>query len=308
MKKFLTTLSTIALFATIARADTTPLAGSTKVQLCDLPAAAKNAIKAQGVAASIEYIENSTINGRTVYEAAFKRNGQHTELRVSDDGTVLDTIVAGQSTTTGGESVAKTETATSTTSQNGTSLDQQLGFSQPLRNASKVSLNQVPAKVQNVMKQRAGQARIEDIDKGMINGDVVYQAAYKKNGKHTELRVNDDATFVREAQAGNVIYSHDGATARAKGVGYEHPLENAQTIALTDAPANVQQIVKQRLGNAEITQVRKGTIMRPNNPIYQVTYKQNGQIGQLRVSPDGNFVKQTLAGRVVFEGAGAEVK
>ena len=39
--------------------------------------------------AQVEDFERGTWNSRTVYEAAFKRNGQHTEVQVLDDGTVL---------------------------------------------------------------------------------------------------------------------------------------------------------------------------------------------------------------------------
>src|SRR5690348_3295119 len=98
MKQTVLSMLTIGcLICVSSQAETKWLSASSKLDFKDAPPAVQNAVKAQAGAAQIEDIEKGTLDGRTVYEAAFKRNGQHTELRVAEDGTIVDTIVAGVS-------------------------------------------------------------------------------------------------------------------------------------------------------------------------------------------------------------------
>ena len=65
------------------------LSASTKIPFAQVPPAVQNTIKAQANGAQIEDVEHGTYNGHTVYEAAFKKNGQNTELQVYEDGTLV---------------------------------------------------------------------------------------------------------------------------------------------------------------------------------------------------------------------------
>ena len=49
----------------------------------------EEAITAQAAGATIEDIDKGIVNGQTVYEAAFKKDGKTYELQVKEDGTVL---------------------------------------------------------------------------------------------------------------------------------------------------------------------------------------------------------------------------
>jgi uncharacterized membrane protein YkoI len=60
-----------------------------KVTMAELPIAAQNAIRAQAGGAEIEDIDRKTRDGRTTYEAAFKRSGQNIEITVTEDGTIV---------------------------------------------------------------------------------------------------------------------------------------------------------------------------------------------------------------------------
>jgi hypothetical protein len=68
---------------------TTQLSAASKVSFDQLPQAVQNSINSQANGAAIEDIDKGTLNGHTVYEAAFKRKGQTYELRVREDGKVL---------------------------------------------------------------------------------------------------------------------------------------------------------------------------------------------------------------------------
>src|SRR5439155_13317467 len=100
-------------------------------------------------------------------------NGQHTELTVAEDGTVIR----------GEPTIARATPASPEAAA-------------PLRDARKVTFNELPSAVQNSIRGQAGPAAIEDIDKGTLNGRVVYEAAFKKDGRHTELRVAEDGSLV----------------------------------------------------------------------------------------------------------------
>jgi hypothetical protein len=69
----------------------------------------------------------------------------------------------------------------------------------PLRDAHKVKFDQMPQKVQDAAKQHLGSIRVEDVDKGKLNGKTVYELAYKrpKDPNHTyELRINEDGKLM----------------------------------------------------------------------------------------------------------------
>jgi hypothetical protein len=298
------------------RAEVQHLSGGQKVQFNETPAAVQQAIRARAGSAEIEDIDRGTLNGRVVYEAAFKHNGQHNELRVAEDGTVVDRIVAGQSI---GAGIAAQQTAA--TAQSG-AFDE--GFAFDLTSAKKVTWDQVPKNLQTIIREKAGSARIEDIDKGKVGRHDVYQAAYKKNGQHTELRVRSDGQF-NEVQGAKIISSSfkdaqgqqaaqnttatktqtDTAPVQGRVVqGFDNPLEDVKTISWNEMPQNVQQIVKQRIGSSSVQQVRKG--MLGDKTTYQVHYTKNGQNGAIRLAEDGSFVKEILANRVIYERAGSQ--
>jgi uncharacterized membrane protein YkoI len=66
-----------------------PLANAAKVTLDQVPPVAQNTIKAYAKGAAVEDIDKGTLGSRTVYEAAFKQNGQTVELRVDEQGRLI---------------------------------------------------------------------------------------------------------------------------------------------------------------------------------------------------------------------------
>ncbi|MDQ6631248.1 MAG: PepSY-like domain-containing protein, partial [Verrucomicrobiota bacterium] len=67
----------------------TPPAVSGKVTFDQIPAAVQNTVKSQINPSEINDIDREVKPGKqTVYEVGFKRNGQQTELRINEDGTM----------------------------------------------------------------------------------------------------------------------------------------------------------------------------------------------------------------------------
>src|SRR5439155_18563862 len=137
----------------------------------ELPAAAQKAVRKEIGSGTIETIERKVRRGRTLYEVVYARDGQRSDLLIGEDGNVMN---SGTSPARG--LVTSPEAAV------------------PLRDAKKVTFNDLPSAVQNTVRAQAGPAPIEDIDKGTLSGRVVYEAAFKRNGIHTELRVAEDGS------------------------------------------------------------------------------------------------------------------
>ena len=61
-----------------------------EIALDSAPAAVKATILKEAKGAAIEEIEKGNENGKTVYEAQFKVDGKKVELKIAEDGTVLE--------------------------------------------------------------------------------------------------------------------------------------------------------------------------------------------------------------------------
>ena len=60
-----------------------------KVALEQLPIDVKDKIRVHTGSAAVEDIDRQTKGGQTIYEVAFKKNGQHTELQFDEKGELL---------------------------------------------------------------------------------------------------------------------------------------------------------------------------------------------------------------------------
>jgi uncharacterized membrane protein YkoI len=75
--------------ASTASASQASLSNASKVQMAQLPAIVQQRIRASAGRVPIEDIDKGTLNGKTVYEAAFKRGGKTVELRVDEQGHII---------------------------------------------------------------------------------------------------------------------------------------------------------------------------------------------------------------------------
>lgn len=61
-----------------------------EVSLDEVPAAVKATLLKEAKGATIGEIEKGNENGKTVYEAEFKVDGKKVEIKIAEDGTVLE--------------------------------------------------------------------------------------------------------------------------------------------------------------------------------------------------------------------------
>ncbi|MDB6024985.1 MAG: hypothetical protein JWM68_1208 [Verrucomicrobiales bacterium] len=155
-------------------ASSAAIAGGTWMEFKDLPWPVQQTIMNQAGGTSVQRVYKTQRDGQNIYHARFDKNGQRTRLAVGQDGSLLNT--------TGATGALPAGTGNATTT--------------PLGGATKVSFNDVPQAAKNAITAQANGAAIEDVDKGTVNGQTVYEAAFKKNGKTYELQVKEDGTVL----------------------------------------------------------------------------------------------------------------
>jgi uncharacterized membrane protein YkoI len=203
-----------------------PLAGGSKLAFEAAPREVQKTVQHVAAGARIEDFERGQWNGRTVYQAAFKNNGQHTELQVLEDGAILTkeppSSASGNARASAGQparTIQKNpsnsgllsgtyptlqrpgETASANADANAAASGnvRYAGLAESnvqLSGGAKVDLNSAPAPVQSTLRQLTGGAQVEDLERGQWNGRTVYEAAFKRNGQHTEIQVLDDGSVL----------------------------------------------------------------------------------------------------------------
>jgi uncharacterized membrane protein YkoI len=168
----------------------------------------------------------------------------------------------------------------------------------PALDSRKVSMNEVPANVRQVVRSRAGRARIEDVDRDVRNGRVEYEVAFKLNGQNQELRVAEDGTIVKDINPPPTGLPAQGATGQGAsankatttpaGPQANVNLSASTKIPFNDIPAVVQKTIKAQAGGAEIEDVEHGTYN--GRTVYEAAFKKNGQNTELQVYEDGTLV------------------
>lgn len=260
--------------------------GSRKVTFAELPRPVQNTIRSQAGNARIEDIDAVTRQGRTTYEAAFKRGDETVELLVDEGGTLLS----------GGQAAAAAA-----------SLERV-----PLSAATKVTLDQLPERAQKTLQSYALGARIEDIDKGTLQGRTVYQAAFKHAGRNIELRVGEDGSLLRDDVNDRYLALIQGPSGRRSGPSRRSPppdavgsapswqtlerghssglapLNGERRVRFNQVPAAVQKALRAQAGTASIERITLGTI--DGQHIYEGTFQRDGRNTVVRVKPDGTLL------------------
>jgi uncharacterized membrane protein YkoI len=224
-----------------------------KVQLEQLSPEAQRAIRAQVGSERIEDIDRETRNGRTVYEVAFKRNGQHTEIRVEDPGTA----VAAPAASSG------------------------LG-------SRKIGYSELPANVKAAADAHLAGAEVNDVDRQVRNGQVTYEIGYKRNnGRQQELLISEHGNVL---STGSVAAASGTATPQPPP--RSNPRIGARdgsggrTMSYSELPAGVRQAAESRLSRGEVTRVER--YAQNGEARYRIGFqREDGEFQQLVLSPAG---------------------
>lgn len=133
-----------------------------KVRFEELPAELQTKIRAHTGSAPVEDIDRNTKDGRTFYEVAFKKNGQHTELRLDEQGNPLNAA--------------------------GTAL----------AGSRKMKFTELPEAVRRTAETHLQGGAVNDVDRRVANGQVTYEIGFKRNnGAQQELLISEEGRVLR---------------------------------------------------------------------------------------------------------------
>jgi len=203
-----------------------PLASGAKMAFHSAPRPVQETVNQLANGARIEDFERGLWNDHAVYQASFKRDGQMVELQILDDGTLVSNppFGAGQQTAAAltppparplppngipptrhsglpNEQVGVPNTAAASTQPRFAGL---ADYNVQLEGVSKMSLASAPLPVQRTIAEVSNGARIEDLELGNWNGQVVYQAAFRRGGQNIQVQVLDDGSVLTKGP-GNAV-------------------------------------------------------------------------------------------------------
>jgi len=217
------------------------------VPLTQLPERVQQAIKSQSQGEPLEHVDRDTKDGKTVYQAEFKREGLNRRVTFDANGQVLP------------------ERGLTAKIENSLGRDK----------TPSVALNTLPAAVQKTITQQQGGREIADINKEMQNGKTVYAVEFKEKGPNSRIYVATD---------GSMIVDKDKATAGKAGTAYgtqlsEAPAAVQSTVKRTVSSAEVADVnretkdgrivydveVKQEGMNRHLKIAQDGTLLSDSN-------------------------------------------
>lgn len=234
------------------------LAEQRDLKLGDLPKRVQQAFRKEaGGNARISKINLETVDGKSVYGIEYTRAGHSDEIRFNDDGSVFR------------DQQASKEPARD--------RDITAGFDRPLAATRKIGFDELPAAVKETVREKAGSNRIEDVERGTLDGRVVYEIAFKSDGKHNELRVAEDGSVVKQVA---------GTDIRFPGA-----------LRVEEVPARVRRAIQNEVGSGEVNDIDKKTL--EGRTVYEVGFKKEsgGAQHEIQIAEDGT---------VIGEPAGAE--
>jgi uncharacterized membrane protein YkoI len=140
--------------------------------------------------------------------------------------------------------------------------------------APRLTLDQLPAPVQDTVRKQAGGKEIAKIERETWNGQPGYRVQFKESGRNSDVYVADDGSLLRPEE------KPPGAKTLFMGTKFE------------DTPAAVQETLRREVGAGEITKIdREG---RKGQRFYKVRVKDpHGALYELQIGEDGKVVHDT---------------
>jgi len=228
-----------------------------KVTLPSTPRAVQQAIRSRAGRTQVEAIEREVRpGGQVTYEASWKANGVRQELVVSDSGTILRDVV-GPSTGLANENLT-------------------------LANKTGIALADTPLAVQNAINSQLLGGPVDTLQKGIWNGQTIYEVTYHQNGRLATYQVSE---------TGQPIVGQIPATGwkpKYSGLAQENvPLAGVK-MAFTEAPRAVQNTVNQLSKGARIEDFQRADWN--GRTVYEAAFKREGQIVRLQMLDNGSVL------------------
>ncbi len=231
-------------------------------QLANLPKPVQQTFKREAGSAKISDIDKNSVRGETVYEIEFTRDGRSEEISINEDGSLARTRLTNQERDKRGSSAA-TESSNE---------DAQAGFDRPLAATRKVDFEDLPNAVKRAARGQAGSNRIEDAERGTMDGKIIYEIAFKKGGEHNEVRIAEDGSIVNRVSGSNI---------RLPGA-----------LSVEEVPARVRSAIRDQVGSGEVNDIDKKTL--DGKTVYEVGFKREkgGAQQEIQIAEDGTVIRE----------------
>ncbi len=141
-----------------------------------------------------------------------------------------------------------------------------------------LKLADCPAAVQKTLTREAHGAKIKEVEKETEDGETVYEAEVKIDGKEYEIEVAQDGTLLEK------VLDEDEDD--------EDEDEEEEEVKLSDCPAAVQKTLKREAHGAKIKEVEKET--EDGKAIYEAEVKIDGKEYEIEVAQDGTLICKSL--------------
>jgi hypothetical protein len=187
---------------------TLTLANKSPIAITEAPPLVQKAVLEQVRGVGVELLEKGIWNGQTVYQATYTRDGQQALFQVTENGQPLisKTIVPPYQPRYAGLATINV----------------------PLGAGAKMPYSQAPEAVREAVNYFAGNAPIEDFQRGVWKGKTVYEAAFNKNGERVRFQFLDDGSVLSPSPAGAVIPATPPAPAAVGAPAESSPVTGQQ--------------------------------------------------------------------------------
>jgi hypothetical protein len=237
-----------------------------KVSLQHLPLAAQQAIRSRAGNNPITDIERIPRGDQITYEAIWRSGLSEQRLLVSEAGTILRDALA----------PAAGPAASLLT----------------LANKSAIALTEAPPAVQKAIQNEVHGAGVELVEKGNWNGQVVYQAAYTRDGQQALFQVNElGQPLVSKITVPPFQPRYAGLAA------LNVPLGGAAQTPYYAAPEAVKETVNYFAGGNPIESFERGNWK--GKTVYAASFRKNGEPIQLQILEDGTVLTPRPAGAAI---------
>jgi len=146
-------------------------------QLSEAPAAVQATVKRTVSNAEIQDVDRETKDGQVVYDVEIKQEGLNRHLTIAQDGTLM---------------------ADSNQRENksiGERVRERVGLD---RDASTMTLNQVPASVQKTIRENCDVGTLKPIKRELRNGRTQYDVEFEKEGKNLRMSIGEDGSVLKD--------------------------------------------------------------------------------------------------------------
>ena len=141
---------------------------------------------------------------------------------------------------------------------------------------TKITLNELPDKVQKTFRLEAGNVNLDSLNKLTKNGQSVYVGTFDKSGMKGQIVVDQDGSLLQVVQTGNIALVSQA------------PALGKSDLKQSELPNSVQSALREHAGTNQVGAISE--IAHGGETLYTAAYNDAGIQTQLLFDKDGKLV------------------